>query len=161
MEREIEYFVNLCGVWWFADLYAKKPHSLSFSIPMLVGYEVGVVPHLIGVLIAFLYITVVAPATSSFPLSSFYMINHPASIYVFHSLPGSFWYDPAASVNPVVLNFSWGVSLVLQRAKSSFSRSWDLWRGSSYFVLPFIHGDDWDFSSFRVLGLRVMLQHIQ
>ena len=45
-------------------------------------------------------------------------------------------------------------------AKSFFPGSWDLWRGPGYFVPSFVHGDDWSFSSFRVLVLRVMFQHI-
>ena len=60
MEREIEYFVSLRGVWWFADPYTMVPPSLSFSTPIWVGYEVGVVPCLIQVLTTFLHITVVA-----------------------------------------------------------------------------------------------------
>ena len=95
-------------------------------------------------------------ATSSFPLSSFCRINHLAGIYIFHSLSGSFWYDLAACVSLVVLNLSWEVSLILQEAKSSFLGSLDLWRGPSYFVLFFVYGSDWGFSSFRVLKVKTL-----
>ena len=141
-----------------------SPPSLYFSTLMWVGYEISVVSCLIQALTTFLRIIAdlqLSLDTSSFLLPSYCRINHPAGIYAIHSLSGFFWYDPVVSVSLVVLNFSWGVSLVFQGANSFFPKSWDLWRGPSCFVLRFAYSNDWGFFSFRILGIRVMFQHIQ